>query len=492
MWVDNGAFRPNPGQFPIQVERHLNAFVGAHLPGVTTVTAGARYYTLHGYVAQFAKERHLDEAAAIDLLRRSEVLLAYVTSRHSNHATHSTLTPPGHGIDAILRAATDTEINLATAAAPNAYSRARWGFSGAYRGSELTLKILDTDGFAPGQWYDNHAASSALAALVARAEQQDDVTAAEADTLIDACLCRMADATDGPWLAHLLSGEPNIGASKPTLGALLWQLGRLTTTAMTEHPVHNASELADLIMFDPALREHDTLAGLVAPQRWRGALLRAESVHSWRRIWRNINQLVEGERHVDDLVTAFADSLPTTTTVSGFRADLPAVVDSDGHPQPAERQLNALPEFEQWLARVMLGAERQHHLDTEERIGFHGKDEVRGAIWEELTPAWTGQLLERHDSRTLRDLAREIATTLVHRSQRVALRKSRFDPRKQVFNYPARLHVRDGIAIKVYEETAPAPATRLPQYLSIARQTGLYEADTAGRLSPGRNGDRLA
>ena len=50
-WVDNGAFSPNRGQFPIQVERHLNAFVADHLPGVTTVTLGARYYSLHGHVA---------------------------------------------------------------------------------------------------------------------------------------------------------------------------------------------------------------------------------------------------------------------------------------------------------------------------------------------------------------------------------------------------------------------------------------------------------
>lgn len=51
-WVDSGSFRPNPGQFPIRVERHLNSFVADHLPGVTTVTNATRYYALHGRVAR--------------------------------------------------------------------------------------------------------------------------------------------------------------------------------------------------------------------------------------------------------------------------------------------------------------------------------------------------------------------------------------------------------------------------------------------------------
>ena len=102
-WVDNGAFSPNRGQFPIQVERHLNAFVADHLPGVTTVTLGARYYSLHGHVAYYANQAGLDEEQTRRLLRRSEVLLAYATHRHGSDSDHPDATPPGHGIDAILR-----------------------------------------------------------------------------------------------------------------------------------------------------------------------------------------------------------------------------------------------------------------------------------------------------------------------------------------------------------------------------------------------------
>jgi hypothetical protein len=52
--------------------------------------------------------------------------------------------------------------------------------------------------------------------------------------------------------------------------------------------------------------------------------------------------------------------------------------------------------------------------------------------------------------------------------------------------------VRDGIAIRVFAETAPAPATRLPQYLSIARQAGLYATSPTGNLMPGASGGFLA
>ena len=127
-WVDNGAFSPNRGQFPIQVERHLNAFVADHLPGVTTVTLGARYYSLHAHVAFRANEQGLGEDKTRHLLRRSEVLLAYVTARHSSESDHPDETPPGHGVDAILRLSGGgtTGIDLAECAKPSAYSLAKW------------------------------------------------------------------------------------------------------------------------------------------------------------------------------------------------------------------------------------------------------------------------------------------------------------------------------------------------------------------------------
>ena len=294
-WVDTGSFRPNPGQFPIRVERHLNSFVGDHLPGVTTVTNATRYYALHGLVARVSQDEGLDEPDTIDLLRRSEALLAYVTRVHSASSEHDKRTPTPHGIDAILRRAHNAD-GIDLSAAAEVYSEAKWAFAGPYRGSELTLKILQPGGFVPGEWYDDDAARSRLAVIVETARSASRVTSTQAAELATACLCTTADSDDGAWLARLLSGDPNQSMEEPTIGGLLWQFGRLVATATTLGRVTDADTLADLVMFDRALREHSQLAGMVAPQRWRGALLRKESVHAFRLIWRDINRLVDGAR----------------------------------------------------------------------------------------------------------------------------------------------------------------------------------------------------
>lgn len=488
-WVDTGSFRPNPGQFPIRVERHLNSFVGDHLPGVTTVTNATRYYALHGLIANIAEEEGLDEPDTIDLLRRSEALLAYVTRVHSTSDEHDKRTPAPHGIDAILRGATTSNgIDLPLAA--QVYSEAKWAFSNPYRGSELTLKILEPGGFTPGEWYDDVAARSHLSTIVEAARDASEVSEAQAAELSSACLCTTAGSEDGAWLARLLSGDPDQSLDEPTVGGLLWQFGRLVATATVVGEVTDADSLADLIMFEPTLRDHPRLAGMVASQRWRGALLRKESVHAFRLIWRDINRLVDGARPVPELVEAFADQMPTVT-VSEFRSALPQRVSNSGQPLPAERELEHLPDLERWLAVLILGSARLADLEGNELRGFRGSQEHTRGVWEELSPGWVAELLERYDGHPLRDLGRGLATTLVHRSQRVALWKSRYDPRKQVLSFPARLHVRDGIAVKVFEETAPVPATRIPQYLSIARQAGMFTTDAEGRYSVGPNGGRL-
>ena len=489
-WVDTGSFRPNPGQFPIRVERHLNSFVGVHLPGVTTVTNATRYYALHGLVARIVEDENLDEMATLDLLRRSEALLAYVTRVHSASPDHDKRTPAPHGIDAIMRGArTPSGVDLPQAA--RVYSDTKWAFSNPYRGSELTLKILTPGGFKPGEWYDHGAASSVLEPLVDVARRSTDVTDADAAELAPACLCTTPISDDGVWLAKLLSGDPDQPPEAPTVGGLLWQFGHLVAVATTVGDVTDADTLADLVMFDPTLRDHQRLADMVAPLRWRGALLRKESVYALRLIWRNVNRLlVDGARPVDELIDAFADQLPATK-VADFRSALPVRLDKDGRPRPAERELGHLPDIERWIGQVMLGADRLADLAGPELRGFRNPQEHTQGVWEELSPGWVAEQLDKFASRSLQDLGQHLASILIHRSQRVALWKSRYDARKQVLTFPARLHVRDGIAVKVFDETAPVPATRIPQYLSIARQAGMFTVDVNGRLIVGPNGGLL-
>jgi hypothetical protein len=409
-WVHRGSFRPNPGQFPIRVERHLNAFVGEHLPGVTTVTAATRYYALHGYVARAVQQDELDESAAIGLLRRSEALLAYVTRTHANTGTHAGWVPSPHGIDAIMRTLPeDGGLDLVKAA--KAYSETKWAFANPYRGSELTLKVLSTAGFVPGDWYDHTAAGAALAPLVEVARSTDHVSDDTVRQLASACLCTTPTSTDGAWLATLLSGDSDQPLDMPTMGGLLWQFGRMVVVATQVGTVTNADSLADLIMFDPAFRDHPKLQPMVAPLRWRGALLRKESVYALRLIWRDLNRRVEGARPVDQLIAAFADAMPDQT-VGQLRAQLPERIDAQGHPLPAERQLDELPDLQRWLAILMLGADRLADLDRQQLRGFRSSAEAAGSAGDELTPAWFVQQLEDFQHRSLREFGRHLATCL--------------------------------------------------------------------------------
>lgn len=216
-WVDTGSFRPNPGQFPIRVERHLNSFVGNHLPGVTTVTNATRYYALHGRIARISRDEELDEPATINLLRRSEALLAFVTQLHSTDASHDKRTPAPHGIDVIMRSARSTN-GLDVRKAADTYSETKWAFAGPYRGSELTLKILAPGSFSTGESYDDAAARSVLEPLIETARTAEVLSDADVASLSPACLCTTSDSEDGKWLARLLSGDPGQPAANPTVG----------------------------------------------------------------------------------------------------------------------------------------------------------------------------------------------------------------------------------------------------------------------------------
>lgn len=486
-WVDGG-LAPNPGQFPIKVETHLNRFVSLHLPGVTTVTRGARYYALHGLVARVGEEEALSEVEVLDVLRRSEALLAYVTDRHAASKDHVRSTPSPHGIDAIRRhACTGSGLDLVKAR--DHYSDAKWAFSNAYRGSELTLKILSPEGFLPGEWYDPERAASGLAPLVDVARRHDQITEEVADQLSSACLCQMTNSEDAAWLSCLLTGDRNVPTGTLTAGGLLWQFGRTVVLATEIGSVSDAASVGDLLMFDEELRELLSDAGIIAAERWRGALLRKESVHALRLIWKNISDRVGGAMPVEELVEQFASSFPDDN-LGDFVDDLPVAVTAEGVPLPAERSLE-LDGPRKWVAMLILGSARLGSFSEQEALGFSSNREWMAGQWEELSPGWIRDAVQRHRGQSLRAFGRMLATVLIHRSQRVALWKSGY--RSGRFVFPARLHVRDGVAVRVFGETAPEPATRIPQYLSIATQAGIFAQDgTNGQLTLGPNGGPLA
>src|SRR5438132_13383866 len=88
------------GRYPLRVERHLGRLVDGLLPGVISTTTHARSFALHTLVWAEAADRGLDQAEAIDLLRRCEVVLAGVTLQHESHFAWI---PAPHGGDPIRK-----------------------------------------------------------------------------------------------------------------------------------------------------------------------------------------------------------------------------------------------------------------------------------------------------------------------------------------------------------------------------------------------------
>ena len=133
---DSGRFG---GRYPLAVERHTMRQVAALVPGVTTVTPHARYYTLHALVAAEASERGLAAAEQ----------WTCCNGRSRDGSSHAgTRTPPGfpqpHGSDRIAPALRTGRLDVTALSAPNVYVQAQWGFSGPYVGSESLLGLVDT------------------------------------------------------------------------------------------------------------------------------------------------------------------------------------------------------------------------------------------------------------------------------------------------------------------------------------------------------------
>ncbi|WP_018333258.1 hypothetical protein [Actinomycetospora chiangmaiensis] len=69
------------GRYPLGVEAPVLAMVSTLVPGLSTLTQYARYFTLYWALAERAERDGLDTEQCRALVRRAEVLLALVTAR---------------------------------------------------------------------------------------------------------------------------------------------------------------------------------------------------------------------------------------------------------------------------------------------------------------------------------------------------------------------------------------------------------------------------
>jgi hypothetical protein len=470
-WVDTEAKR-FVGQYPLSVERYLLNVVARLAPGVTTVTNSARYYALHGMVAHEAQTRHLTTDETIALLRSCEVVMGGISQAHVAGGEHDRSVTV-HGGEIIGRGLAGGFLDVAglSGRENGAYAQDSWGFQRAYRGAEMTLRIVGTTGgLVPGPMFDSARVRAGLGPLLDLAQEGSlsGATLAEASAL---CACRIGTGPDGPWFAELFAGSPTAPAM--SVSGIRRQTLRMIAVAMPSSGLGSMStDLARFVAYDPLLLNHEWLAESVVCRMWRGVALRAESVNSWRSLWAALVAAINGQTTRAALCDWLADHVPEKS-VSEFVAALPSTRTVEGAPAPAEHDpaVTGAAEPLKALMILMLGGVRHGDLTGHELLGFRGE----GAdIGEELAPLWMARRIEAWAARSMKDFVADLVDVLINRSQRLALRRSVFDKRSGAVKIPTRVHVRDEFVFQDSQEGAGNVSLRWTQLVRIGAQVGLF------------------
>lgn len=472
-WTDGRDGR-YPGRYPLAVERHAMAQVGKLLPGITTVTSHARYYTLHALVFAEAQARGLDGNATRRLLRRSEVVVGSVSLAHQAAAGHEAFRGV-HGADRLASKVASGTVDVDSLASDRGYVQAGWGFWGPYGGPEFNLGLLATGerkSTVPGPAADVVRLRSGFDGLFDLASRST-VTVDELEAASNLCICQGAAAPDGALLRNLLversSESMHAGDRRSQSLRLLLRL-----TDLMDGVEAPEKELQKALLYG-AERDDSVVVGLDASAAWTGVVLRNELVAGWRNLWSYLVESIDGFMAIDALGEAFADGLPGVT-VREFVADLPSGVDANGRLTDAYATLNAqtLGREAHMLARIIISANRHGRLNDKVQSYFQAARDERQ---QQLTPAWTKERLDERADLPLRDYAVWLTHQLVARAERVALAKASFDRNSGRFKIPTRVFVREGHIFRDSGEGGGGVALRWSSAFQIMAGVGLVEYD---------------
>lgn len=472
-WTDGGDGR-YAGRYPLAVERHAMARVGHLLPGITTVTSHARYYTLHSLVFAEAEARGLDGNATRQLFRRAEVVVGAASIAHQSMVGHQGFRGV-HGAERIGPKVSSGSVDVDALAADGGYVQAGWGFWGPYGGPEYTLGLLRTGekkNTVPGPQADLAALRSGFDGLF-DLTSQSTLTVEEVKAASNLCICQGAMSADGALMRSLLVPvSPESMHAADRRSQTLRMLLRLTDLkGGVERP---EAELQKALVYGPE-REDPVLAELDATAAWTGVVLRNELVAGWRNLWAYLIEAIDGFMAIDALGGAFADGLPRGT-VGEFAANLPDGFGPAGDLVDANSTLDpqAMGRPAHMLARLIISANRYGRLEQRAQAYFQAD---RDELFQQLTPEWTQQRIEDWSSRPLRDFAVWLTHQLVARAERVALAKASFDRKTGRFKIPTRVFVREGHIFRDSPEGGGGVALRWGSAFQIMAGVGLVEYD---------------
>jgi len=439
------------------------------LPGVITTTPHARSYALHTLVWAEANTRGLDEAEAIDLMRRCEVVLAGVTLQHTEHMTWI---PEPHGAFVIGRAMQEAgHLDVAALAAPQIYSQNTWGFAGIYLGSEQRLGLVESGRPpSPGPRSDYRVLDEALGELVQLAVR-DTIDFSSLASASPLCACAAPAAADGEWLRSVfvrpspLEGLERADQARRHTAQLL---GRVLGAGSRETP---QDQFRHTLAFGDFLQHDPVASSLPIAQAWRGAILRYYSVGAWRRLWSWLVDVLGEPAPVGVLADQLADALPAVTVQMMLDA-LPDRV-SGGVPLPVEHELRSAHWAPDPLTEVQLlalGALRLDDLSDRSLVAFAGSERE-----DDLGPRWFRAQLEARSDGSLRDFGHWLAEMMVQRAQRVALTKMEFNRSTGRFWIPSRIRERAGLISRRSREGWADVGLRIDTFSSVLAGCGLLE-----------------
>ncbi len=465
------------GVYPLAVEQPVMSMVSLLVPGVTTLTTIARYFSLYWALADFADSHDYDVTACRALIRNAEVALAWA-SASDPETGDLTGGRNMHGADTVHRLLRQGRDNKLADVGAGSYSTRPWGYWSQYRGSSLLLKIATADRNA-----------------IRRGPRLcPDPILQMFEPLLQFCAHRTPAAEDVPKFAHLTTINHNAADVTP-LGELLtasrqgshrpddWlstdQMRRSTlrilarSAQLCPSPRGWRFTLADAVAYgdhvdsDPVLIEERRQS-----QAWRGLLLRHHSVGAWRVLWSALVDEVLGahepmsREELHDWIRANVGS----TTVSAFVSDLPPV-NVGGQPAAAEDQVlaNHAP-VEASIAILLLGAQRVDHLDGEVLDAFSGGSARRRLF---LDPYWVAGQYSDYKSRTLGDFSCALVDDMLAQSHRVALRKMRVESNGQMV-LPTKLHEREGSWFADSAEGSGNIGIRAHELGQICTQLGIF------------------
>ena len=455
------------------------AMIGTLIPGVSTLTTLARYFTLYWALAAFADEHQLDAATCQTLVRRSEVALALASRAFSGE-------PRAHGVDRVIAILDKGDPTKLTPHARTSYSPRAWGFWSQYAGPSVALGTVTTDHGAlrEGRLACPPAVRTMFEPLL-RTVATRDFPAEKADALIELAPDQ-TDTPDLPPFADLFTaalsssqgtsdwtGDDRTRRETLRVATRVVQLSP-TVSAWTD-AMRQTLAYGDTITTDPVFTAEETADRALA---WRGVLLRHQSVGAWRRLWA---ALVEHVRNAEERADRAAlhewiTAAVPATTVDRFLSECPPFVGPDGHPAPAEEQLldhhrgDHGPPIVADLAILLIGGQRLEHLSGPARSAFLGYgSQSRGQF---LDPRWMAYRHHEYAGRSLQELGRTVVDDMLAQSRRVALRKLQVgrDGRMTLFS---RLHERNGRYFAEQSEGSGNVGLRIDQVHQLCEQLGL-------------------